>query len=167
MNRLFGSVFDSTSPSPGNGAALRHWIPAMDLVETETDFVVRADLPGLTESDVRVELEDNVLTVAGDRRTEQEERRAGYYRIERASGAFSRALTLPEGIDPAGIEANFRNGVLEIRVPKPTQRKPHRVSIALGGDRPTLDGTAEAAQARTTDETQAATAAGAALAVDA
>jgi HSP20 family protein len=136
MNRLFGSFFDT--PTAGNGApggAIRRWIPPMDLVETEDHFVLRADLPGLGEEDVKVELEDRVLTIAGERRAEHEDKGEGYYRLERASGAFSRSLTLPEGVDADGIAARFDKGVLEVRVPKPEQRKPRRVAIQVG-DRP-------------------------------
>src|SRR3954449_9347024 len=123
MNRLFGSFFDPQT-SATNGAALRRWIPAMDLVETDEHFVLRADLPGLGEDDVSIELEDDVLTVTGERKAEREERREGFYRIERASGAFRRSLTLPEGVDAEGIAAKFDRGVLEIRIPKPAEYKP-------------------------------------------
>jgi HSP20 family protein len=138
MNRLFGTVFD-TQAGGGNGA-LRRWIPAMDLVEEDDEFVLRADLPGVAEDDVKVELEDNVLSVSGERRSEHDERGEGYRRIERASGSFSRSLTLPEGIDPAGINARFERGVLEVRVPKPAQRKPRRVAIAVAGRPPVIEG---------------------------
>ncbi len=129
MNRLFNTFFD-TPAQPHNGG--RGWIPAMDLVETDSDFVLRADLPGLSEDDVNIELEDNVLTVSGERKAEHEERKEGYYRIERTSGAFRRTLTLPEGVDPASVKASFDRGVLEVRIPKPEQRKPRRVAIAVG-----------------------------------
>ena len=139
MNRLFNSFFES--PTASNGASARRWIPAMDLVETDEDFVLRADLPGLTESDVNIELEDNILTVSGERRAQQEERKDGYYRVERASGSFSRSLTLPEGVDPDKIHANFEHGVLEVRIPKPEQRKPRKVTISAGGGAPkTIEG---------------------------
>jgi len=129
MNRLFGNFFDSPGAAPGNGGA-RRWIPAMDLAETEDSYVLHADLPGLTEDDVKIEFEDNVLTVSGERKSEQrEEGKGGYVRIERASGSFTRSLTLPAGIDAGAIEAGFDNGVLEVRIPKPAQRKPHRVAI--------------------------------------
>src|ERR1700674_4215202 len=95
VNRLFGSFFDA-GVSRGDGARMQSWIPAIDLVETDSDFVLRAALPGLTENDVKVELEGNVLTVSGERKSEHEDRREGYYRVERASGSFARALTLPE-----------------------------------------------------------------------
>ncbi len=137
MNRLFNTFFDVP---PGNGGSARRWVPAMDLVETEDHFVLRADLPGLTENDVAIELEDNVLTVSGERKSEHEERKEGYYRVERASGTFSRSLTLPEGIDPDRVEAAFDNGVLEVRVPKPEERKPRRVSISVGAEKPAIEG---------------------------
>ena len=130
MNRLFGTVFDS--PSPGNGSAMRRWMPAMDLVETEDHFVLRADLPGLAEGDVNIEVEDNVLTVSGERKAEHETTKEGYHRVERAFGSFSRSLTLPDGVDADAVTASFDRGVLEVRIPKPEQRKPRKVSIGVG-----------------------------------
>src|SRR5690242_16317010 len=99
MNRLFGTAFDAQA-SGGSGGGGSRWVPAMDLVEEDDHFVLKADLPGVDEDAVTVELEDNVLTICGDRKSEHESRTDGYYRIERASGTFSRSLTLPEGIDP-------------------------------------------------------------------
>jgi HSP20 family protein len=133
MNRLFNTFFESPSPSgQSSGQGLRRWIPAMDLVETEDAFVLRADLPGLSEGDVNLELEDSVLTISGERKAEHEERKEGYYRVERASGTFSRSLTLPEGVDPEAVSAHFDKGVLEVRIPKPEQRKPRKVAISVG-----------------------------------
>jgi HSP20 family protein len=138
MNRLFNTAFDA--PTGGNGGA-RRWTPAMDLVETDEHFVLRADLPGMTEDDVNIELEDNVLTVSGERKAEHEEKREGFYRVERAFGTFSRALTLPQGIDPEAVNASFANGVLEVRVPKPEQRKPRKITIGSVGEEPkTIEG---------------------------
>jgi HSP20 family protein len=140
MNRLFNAAFEG--PAGGNTAA-RRWTPAMDLLETEDQFVLRADLPGMSESDVSIELEDNVLTLSGERKAEHEEKREGFYRMERAYGSFSRSLTLPKGIDPEAVSAAFDRGVLEVRVPKPEQRKPRRISINAGEGEPrTLEGTA-------------------------
>jgi len=114
----------------------------MDLVETEGDFVLRADRPGLSEQDVKIELEDNVLTISGERKAEHEDRKEGYYRVERSSGSFRRSLTLPEGVDPESVSATFDRGVLEVRVPKPEQRKPRKVAISVGGgwEQPTIVG---------------------------
>src|SRR5947209_17391833 len=86
MNRLFNTLFDAPAAQGNGNSTTRRWIPAMDLVETEEDFVLRADLPGLGENDVNIELEDNVLTISGQRKAEHEERKEGYYRVERASG---------------------------------------------------------------------------------
>jgi HSP20 family protein len=134
MNRLFTTFFDT--PTGGNGeGATRRWIPAMDLAETDDHFVLKADLPGLGEGDVNLEVEDNVLTVSGERKAEHEDKREGYVRVERAYGSFRRSLTLPEGIDPEGVTASFDKGVLEVRIPKPEERKPRRVAIQVG-DRP-------------------------------
>jgi HSP20 family protein len=144
MYRLFGTFFDP-SLNAGNGVATQRWIPAMDLVEEGDHFVLRADLPGLSEGDVNVELEDNVLTISRERRSQHEQRKEGYYRLERAAGAFSRSLTLPEGIDPDGIKASFQAGVLEVTVPKPEQRKPRRVAIDVGGRAATIEGIERAA----------------------
>jgi len=142
MNRLFGTFFDSPAGA-GDGGALRRWIPAMDLIEEDDRYVLRADLPGVREDEVHVELEDNVLTISGERKSEHEERKEGLYRLERASGSFSRSLTLPEGIDPDSIQARFDKGVLEVRVPKPEQRKPRRVAISVGGTAPVIEGESE------------------------
>jgi HSP20 family protein len=128
MNRLFGTVFDS--PTPSNGQTLRRWMPAMDLVETDSHVVLSADLPGMTENDVNIEVEDRVLTVSGERKATHETTKEGYHRVERAFGSFSRSLTLPEGVDANAVEANFENGVLEIRIPKPEQPKPRKITIA-------------------------------------
>src|SRR5512132_994782 len=119
MNRLFSTFFDAPAGGPGNGGQARRWVPAMDLVETEDHFVLRADLPGLDEDDVQIEVEDDVLTVSGERKAEHEEQGEGFYRVERAFGAFRRSLTLPEGVDAEAVQARFHNGVLEIRIPKP------------------------------------------------
>lgn len=140
MNRLFNSFFDSPVQV---GVAQRHWIPAMDLVEKDGEYVLRADLPGLSDEDVHVDVEDNVLTISGERKAEHEERKEGYHRVERASGKFSRSLTLPEGIDPEAVTAHFDAGVLEVRVPKPAARTPHRVSISVGGAPKTIDSTTD------------------------
>ncbi|MGH2891298.1 MAG: Hsp20/alpha crystallin family protein [Solirubrobacteraceae bacterium] len=129
FNRLFNSFFDT--PTVGGGAAQRRWVPAMDLVETEGEYVLRADLPGLGEDDVKIELDERVLTISGERRSEHEEREPGWYRVERSSGSFRRALTLPEGVDAGAIRATFDKGVLEVRVPKPEQRQPRRVQITV------------------------------------
>jgi HSP20 family protein len=121
LNRLFAPA-----------AAQRRWLPALDLVETADQFVLTADLPGLGEDDVKIEVEDRVLSISGERTRASEENKAGYRRVERAFGAFRRTLTLPEGVDGEAITASFDKGVLEISIPKPEQRKPRRITIGTG-----------------------------------
>ncbi len=142
MNRLFNNFFDQPGQATrGNGTA-RRWLPAMDLVETAERYVLRADLPGLGDGDVNIQLEDNVLTISGERKAEREDQQEGYYRLERAFGSFSRSLTLPDGVNPDGIEAHFDRGVLEISIPKPEQKKPRTVQINLSSpaDATTIEG---------------------------
>jgi HSP20 family protein len=148
MNRLFNTFFDAPAGGEGPGTAARRWVPAMDLVETDDHFVLHADLPGLAEGDVKIEVADDVLTVSGERRFETEAKKDGFYRLERGSGAFARSLTLPEGVDAQAIEASFDKGVLEVRVPKPEQRKPRRVEIAVGAGKPAIEATASEAATR-------------------
>jgi HSP20 family protein len=145
MNRLFNTFFDQPNPTGRNGGAGRRWIPAMDLIESGDQYVLRADLPGLSDEDVNVQLDDNVLTISGERKAGHETQPEGYYRLERAFGDFARSLTLPEGVDPDGVQAHFDRGVLEIRIPKPEQKKPRQVQITLGarpaGDTRTIEST--------------------------
>ena len=141
MNRLFSTFFDAPAGPAANGAA-RRWVPPMDLVETDDHFVLRADLPGLSEADVDLSLESDVLTLSGERRVEHEQRGEGFYRVERATGAFSRSLTLPEGVDGDAITARFDKGVLEVRIPKPEQQKPRKLQIAVGDAPAEIEGRA-------------------------
>lgn len=125
-------LFDTLLGNEPNGE-LQRWSPAMDLVEADDHFVLRADLPGLSEEDVDIEVRDNVLRVSGERKAEHERTERGWHRVERSFGRFGRTLTLPEGIEPDAISASFDRGVLEVRIPKPEERKPRRVQIEVGG----------------------------------
>ena len=134
VNRVFASFFDP----PAAGAPTR-WTPAMDLHDSGDAFVLSADLPGVSEEDITIDVEGDVLSVSGSRTLDRRSDEGGTLRTERGFGSFQRRLTLPEGIDPERIEASFDRGVLEVRIPKPEQSRPQRVSIPIG-DRPkTLD----------------------------
>ena len=135
VDRLFDAFFGADRDQS------RRWVPPVDLVEAEDHFVLKADLPGLTEQDVSIEVQDGTLTISGERKDEQEARERGWYRIERSFGSFSRSLTLPDGVDPDGITARFEHGVLEVSIPKPEERKPRRVEISTNGS-PALEGSA-------------------------
>lgn len=129
MNRLFDSFFGDRR---ADGRTARRWIPAMDLAESEDHLVLRADLPGMTEDDVDIEIKDGVLTISGERKSEHEEKSEGFHRVERTFGSFSRSLTLPQGVEASAVDAKFSQGVLEVRVPKPAESKPMRVAIGKG-----------------------------------
>jgi HSP20 family protein len=139
VDRLFDAFF-------GQGdRETRRWVPPVDLVEAEDHFVLKADLPGLSQDDVAIEVQDGTLTISGERKAEHEQRERGWYRIERSFGSFSRSLTLPEGVNPDGINAEFKDGVLEVQIPKPEERKPRRIQISATGDGEpaALEGTAQ------------------------
>ncbi|HEY1277163.1 MAG TPA: Hsp20/alpha crystallin family protein [Thermoleophilaceae bacterium] len=137
VDRLFDAFFGTQSEA-------RRWVPPMDLVEAEDHFVLKADLPGLAEEDVTIEVQDGTLVIKGERRSEHEEQERGWYRIERATGSFSRTLTLPDGVEADGISAEFDRGVLTVRIPKPAERKPRRVEITSGNGTPAaVEGSAE------------------------
>src|SRR5688572_29542889 len=139
IDRVFDAFFGQTDQA-------RRWVPPVDLVEADDHFVLKADLPGLAEGDVSIEVQDGTLTISGERKAEHEARERGWYRIERSFGSFSRSLTLPEGVDADGISAQFDRGVLEVTIPKPEERKPRRVQIQAGsrenGGAPAVEGSA-------------------------
>ena len=147
MNRLFNSLFDNPT-RPSTGQAVRRWTPAMDLAESGDHYVLQADLPGLSEKDVQIELEGNVLTISGERKAQRSEDTGGYRRVERSYGSFSRSLTLPKGVNPEAVEASFEHGVLEVRIPKPEQIKPRKVTISVGAGTETRDDASRARTAR-------------------
>ena len=105
MNRVFDAFFGSR---PGNGGHAQRWVPAMDLVEDKNDVVLQADLPGLSEDDVNIEVKDGVLTISGERKTEEKKEEEGYYRVERAFGSFSRSLTPPRRDRPRPGQGRVR-----------------------------------------------------------
>jgi HSP20 family protein len=114
-----------------NGAT---WAPQVEMFERNGELVVRADLPGLKKEDVKVEFTDDGLTIAGERRSEHEEKGEGYYRSERSYGHFYRRLPLPEGANPDNSTAKFHDGVLEVTMParKPIARAPRKLEIQEG-----------------------------------
>jgi len=129
VSRLFNSFFEPRVSAGPTGIAPRRWVPAVDLVEGDGGYVLRADLPGLSEGDVTIEVENDVLTVSGKRETSSETKEDGYHRIERSSGSFSRRLKLPTGVETEQIKATFDKGVLEVKIPRPEQPQPHRIAI--------------------------------------
>jgi HSP20 family protein len=122
----------SSGVTPGNGQSST-WLPAVDVWETEQELVLSFDLPGISEDEIAVELDDNVLTVSGNRERSAEHSSDRFYRFERRFGTFSRSVTLPAGVKESDIKADYTDGVLEIRVPKPEEQKPKRIQIGSQG----------------------------------
>ena len=132
MNRVFDNMLGGLGRRSGGQqrAEVTEWAPAIDVVTEDGDLVIKAELPGVKQEDVDITLQDNVLTVSGQRKTEQEEERGGYYVRERQYGSFSRSLTVPEGVDESKIHARYENGVLEVTVEGAAQvQEPKRIQI--------------------------------------
>jgi len=110
---------------PTQSGARGIWSPAIDVRETDKEFVVEADLPGLEEKDVKVELNENMLTISGERKQEKEEKTEQYYRSERSFGQFTRSMALDADIKENEVKATFKNGTLKIILPKAKTQKPH------------------------------------------
>jgi HSP20 family protein len=125
------NVLSGGTTTPGNGTST--WLPAVDVWETDNELVLSFDLPGIPEDKIAVELDDNVLTVSGERERTQEHSNERFYRFERRYGTFSRSVTLPTGVTDQDITANYKDGVLEVRVPKPEEQKPKRIQVGTQG----------------------------------
>lgn len=127
VNRLFSRVGSSDI---GDRQA---WSPSIDVIETDDAVKLKAELPGMDPKDINIEVQDNVLTVSGERRFEEEVKEDKYYRIERRYGSFSRSISMPQTIDENGIQANYDNGLLEIVVPKTEIARPKKIQVSVGG----------------------------------
>ncbi|MGB4703483.1 MAG: Hsp20/alpha crystallin family protein [Candidatus Saccharicenans sp.] len=128
MNRLFEDLM-STPKLEESEIIQSTWSPAVDIYETENELVLTAELPGIDEKDVEIKIEDNTLTLKGERKFEKETREENYHRIERAYGSFYRSFSLPNYIDQDKISAEFENGLLKIHMPKRPEVKPRKVKI--------------------------------------
>ena len=127
MNDLFDdSLWPRFEP------ARREYLPAVDVVEDEGSYLVSADLPGLKPEDVNITVENNVLTVSGERSLENKTEHQGYHRIERRYGSFKRSFSLPEGVDIDRIEALVEHGTLTVRIPKPAAALPRKIKVTAG-----------------------------------
>jgi HSP20 family protein len=118
--------------SEGSGRSTQSWVPPVDVWETDDELVYAFDLPGIAEDKIQIEVQDDTLTVSGERVKETQEQGDRYFRFERRYGSFARAVGLPNGIDESKIAASYVNGVLEIRVPKPEEARPRRIQLGSG-----------------------------------
>ena len=123
-SRFFDRMFDEWADGRE-----RAWTPAIDVVREDDHLVVRADIPGIKPEEVKIEVEDDILTVSGEHRESKEEKDKNYMRRERRSGSFSRSMALPAGLDPKKIKAKAHDGVVEVTIPLPKKAKKEKVEI--------------------------------------
>lgn len=128
MNRLFETSF----PRRGDESALTTWAPAVDIYETENELVIKADVPDVNENDIDIRVENNMLTIRGERKFDQTVKEDNYLRVERTYGSFSRSFSLPNTVDSEKIHAGYKNGVLTVQMPKRAESKPKQVKINVG-----------------------------------
>lgn len=126
MNRFFDDFFGEHQTQMAQG----QWLPSVDVSETDSELVVRAELPGMTHDDIEVNLQDNVLTLKGEKKQDKREEKESYHCLERSYGSFSRSFSLPTGVRADQITATFKDGVLVVSLPKAEEVKPKKISIS-------------------------------------
>jgi HSP20 family protein len=133
MNRIFDDAFRGQREGDTDDWALGGtWAPAVDIFEQGDSIVLKAELPGIDPKDVDIRVENNVLTLRGERKFEADVQRESCHRVERSYGSFSRSFTLPNVVDTEKIKADYRDGVLQVTLPQKEEAKPKQISIAVG-----------------------------------
>jgi HSP20 family protein len=125
VNRLF----EGSLPARGDNSALTAWTPFVDVYETENELVIKADLPDMNEKELDIRVENNTLTIRGERKFEQTVKEDNYLRIERNYGSFSRSFGLPNTVNTEAIKADYKNGVLTVELPKSAESKPKQIKV--------------------------------------
>ena len=133
MNRLFHESYRSQT-SEDDWALGGTWAPAVDIYEQENNIVIKAELPGVDPKDVDIRLDNNILTIKGERKARQEHQQGDYFQQEVCSGAFARTITLPEGVNADEVKARYHDGVLEISMPAPASVASKKVPIEIAGE---------------------------------
>src|SRR6202049_2430321 len=128
INRLFNDGIERT----GEDSSLTTWVPAVDIYETEHELVVKADLPEVDPKDLDIRVENNILTIRGERKFEKNVNQENYMRVERAYGSFARSFTLANTVNAEAIKADYQNGVLTLTIPKKEEAKPKQIKVSVG-----------------------------------
>jgi HSP20 family protein len=128
VNRLFNDVLERTSEESN----LTAWAPSVDIYETEHELVVKADLPEVDPKDLDIRVENNILTIRGERKFEKNVNQENYLRVERAYGSFARSFTLANTVNAEAIKADYQNGVLTLSIPKKEEAKPKQIKVNVG-----------------------------------
>ena len=127
LNRVFGEGFNRQEESN-----LTTWAPAVDIMETEHELVVKADLPDIDPKDLDIRVENNILTIRGERKFEKQVNDGNYLRVERAYGSFARSFSLASTVNTEAIKAEYQNGVLTLHIPKREEAKPKHIKVNVG-----------------------------------
>lgn len=131
MNRLFNEAFRGARESDEDWALGGSWAPAVDILEQEGNIVLKAELPGVDPKDVDIRVENNTLTLRGERRFDSEVKREDYHRVERSYGAFARSFSLPSMVNTEKIQAEYKDGILKVTLPKKEEAKPKQIAISV------------------------------------
>ena len=135
MSDRLNRMFSRPGLSQANGKEtmiVADWVPAVDVSETDGEFHIKAEIPDVKKEDVKVTLEDGVLTIQGQRKQEKEEKSTKYHRVERTYGSFVRSFTLPDLVDEEKVKAEFKDGVLKLQLPKSEKAKPKAIEVKVG-----------------------------------
>ena len=132
QNRLSTIVSRAPRQSGREDMTIADWVPTADITEDDKEYLIRAELPDLRKEDVKVTVENGVLTISGERKFEKEEKQKKYHRVERAYGRFVRSFTLPDDADADGVKADFKDGMLTVHLPKNEQAKPKQIEVKVG-----------------------------------
>lgn len=134
MSERLNRVIGRTSLRRDDGKEMltvADWVPAVDIIETESEYLIKAELPEVKKEEVKITLQEGVLTIQGERKQEKEEKGKKFHRIERTYGTFSRSFTLPDYVDDARVSAEFREGVLNLHLPKSEKTKPRAIEVKV------------------------------------
>jgi HSP20 family protein len=129
---LFGRAPVRTPNGKEEALTVAEWAPLVDIVEDDKQYLIKAELPEVTKDDVKVTVQDGVLTITGERTLEKEEKGMKYHRVERAYGRFGRSFTVPEDADGNGVVAEYKDGVLKVQLPKSEKAKPKAIEVKIG-----------------------------------
>ena len=143
MNRIFQDYSRGSDELLTSGT----FVPAVDIYEDEHSITLKLEVPGIEEKDLDIKLENNTLTVKGERNFEKEEKEENFHRIERRYGAFARSFTLPNTVDPENVQANYENGILKITLAKKAEAKPNQIKVGTGTAPKTIEATKKTTQA--------------------
>ena len=128
IDRLFDDFFQPTL-SAEEGVSMWNWHPVVDIFENDDHVVIKAELPGVDKKDISVDVKDRILTLSGERSSDSEVKEDNYYRKERSYGKFERSFTLPADVDPDKVKADYKDGILQIEIPKPEEHKPKQITV--------------------------------------